>query len=208
MTFVKSLLLSAVASTLCFGAVAKAQVVVPTVTSPEAKNEALPILYDVPPFALIDQNAKPVTLDTFKGKVWVVDFLYTKCSDECPLMTSKMKRIQDALKGSDHIFFVSVTTDPKNDKPKKLKAYAKTHKVNENNWLFLTGPKKAIVDLSVNGFKLTASETSVAHTGKFALVDSVGRIRGYYESTDPKAMTKLTADIKGLTSEPAEAGKN
>lgn len=163
-----------------------------TATSP------LPKLYELPTFELRDQNGSVSNKAKWTGKVSIVDFIFTSCGDECPLMTNKMKSLQDKLKGNLSVQFVSVTTDPKVDSPKVLKAYAKVHKVNESNWLFLTGSKKVIVQLASTGFKFPASEKSVNHSQKFSLVDAEGWVRGYYDSSSSEDLARLVADASGL----------
>jgi len=163
------------------------------------KNHAdLAPLSSLPDFSLTDQNGNPVSLPTLKGKAWVADFIYTSCADECPLMTSRMKSLQTKL-AAIPVAFVSITTDPKNDSTKTLKAYARTHQVNEANWWFLTGEKKEIIKLSVEGFKLPAKEKSRDHTEHFVLVDAAGQIRGYYDSTNSKALESLERDVRTLS---------
>ena len=78
--------------------------------------------------------------DLLKGKAVAVNTMYTSCKDECPLETARLVQVQRLLgerMGKD-IFFYSITTDPKNDTPKVLKAYAEKFGVGPG-WLFLTG---------------------------------------------------------------------
>src|SRR6266852_9178657 len=78
--------------------------------------------------------------DLLKGKAVVINTMYTSCKDECPLETARLVQVQRLLgerMGKD-IFFYSITTDPKRDKPEVLKAYAEKFGVGLG-WLFLTG---------------------------------------------------------------------
>lgn len=160
--------------------------------------EKLPVLYAVPEFSLVDQNNAKKNLASFKGKILVVDFIFTSCGHECPLMMSKMKTLQTHLKDVEPLHFVSITTDHKTDTPKVLKAYAKEHKADEKNWSFLTGDGKAIVDLASKGFKLPASVGSVNHTQKFILVDQTGQVRAYYDSESADEMKSLEKAVRSL----------
>ena len=159
---------------------------------------SLPTLSTIPNFTLTNQNNTPTTQDNLKGKIWVADFIYSQCGDECPMMTSKMAAVQSKVKNVQGVAFVTVTTDPVNDTPKVLKSYAAAHKADEANWFFLTGDKKEIVNLSKVGFKLPADLKRRIHTEKFALVDKEGHVRGYYDSTAAADLTKLEADIHSL----------
>jgi protein SCO1 len=85
--------------------------------------------------------------DVIKGKIVVIDLIYTHCVDECPLETARLAQVQKMLGdrvGKD-IFFYSISIDPNRDTPKVLKAYAEKYHVGAG-WTFLTG-KKADIDL-------------------------------------------------------------
>jgi protein SCO1 len=78
--------------------------------------------------------------DLLKGKSVVINLIYTSCTYSCPIETAKMAELQRILGdrvGKD-IFFYSISIDPDNDTPKKLKAYATQFKA-KPGWLFLTG---------------------------------------------------------------------
>jgi protein SCO1/2 len=85
--------------------------------------------------------------DLLKGKIVVIDLIYTRCVDSCPLETARLVQVQRMLgerMGKD-IFFYSISIDPKHDTPQVLKAYAEKYHVGPG-WLFLTG-KPADIDL-------------------------------------------------------------
>ncbi len=95
-----------------------------------------------PNVELVTQDGNTVRFydDLLKGKAVAVNTMYTSCKDECPLETARLVQVQRLLgdrMGKD-IFFYSITTDPKRDKPEVLKAYAEKFGVGPG-WLFLTG---------------------------------------------------------------------
>src|SRR5262245_49149564 len=64
--------------------------------------------------------------DVIKGKIVVIDFIYTSCPDICGLTTARLSQAEEKLRvmvGRD-LFFVSLTVDPEHDTPDKLKAFA------------------------------------------------------------------------------------
>ena len=64
--------------------------------------------------------------DVIKGKIVVIDLIYTHCVDSCPLETARLAQVQKMLGdrvGKD-IFFYSITIDPDRDTPRVLKEYA------------------------------------------------------------------------------------
>ena len=95
---------------------------------------------------LTDQNGKRVELyNVMKGHTVVMYSFFSSCAASCPLMahslTTLQKRFADHL-GRD-LFFVSITVDPENDTPQKLKAYA-VRNLAKPGWLFLTGSREEI----------------------------------------------------------------
>lgn len=176
------------------------------------KHKPLPVFGTVSPFYLTDQNGRDFSSDSLKDKVWITDFIFTRCAGPCPLMSQAMKKIQAQFKTDSPIQFVSFTVDPAHDTPQVLSEYASLHSADLTNWTFLTGPQEMIYDLSIKQFHLGASEESipkplgesdtlVLHSTKFVLLDSSGNIRGYYDSSEPKAMSQVVHDAFRLMNE-------
>ena len=92
------------------------------------KDSRLPKIGPAPEFTLTDQDGKPFSLRDLRGKVAVVTFIFTTCSDTCPLLTAKLIGVQKRL-GPDQskVFFTAITVDPLNDTPPVLKKYAQAH---------------------------------------------------------------------------------
>ncbi len=159
----------------------------------------LAVHHQVPDFSLIDQRGTPVALSDLHGKIWVADFIFTRCVAACPLMTVKMKRLQEEFVESG-IYFVSFSVDPEHDTPDVLLRYANRFGVDGNRWFFLTGEKRAIYHLTQEGFGLAIGqqESEVLHSARFVLVDRRGQIRSYYDSNEDEALQKLRRDLPQL----------
>src|ERR1700751_4159741 len=88
-------------------------------------SEELPRIGPAPEFALTSQDGQEVKLTDFRGKVVAVTFIFTRCTDTCPVLTPMMSFVQDRL-GSDfgeRIAFISITVAPERDTPEVLKEY-------------------------------------------------------------------------------------
>lgn len=100
-----------------------------------------------PNVELITQDGKTVRFydDLVRGKIIVLDMIYTHCVDACPLETARLVQVQHMLgdKVGKDIFFYSITIDPKRDTPKVLKEYSEKYHVGPG-WTFLTGKKEDI----------------------------------------------------------------
>jgi len=170
------------------------------------KPRALANYKQVPDFHLTERSGKTVSLSDLKGKVWVADFFYASCPGPCPMISNRLSGLQSEAFKSDDVRFVSVSTLPDMDTPDVLKKYAEKFHASENQWLFLTGDKSQIYNLSNKGFMLTAVEQKdtdapVIHSTQLALVDKSGNIRGYYDGTDDAKTKQLLDDIKKLLHE-------
>lgn len=100
-----------------------------------------------PDFMLLDQDNRKFASETLRGKVVALNFIFTTCTDVCPIFTANLAQLQRTLNdryGSE-LFFVSITTDPEVDSPKVLKAYAKRYSADFKNWVFLTGSEAELI---------------------------------------------------------------
>jgi len=164
----------------------------------------------LPNFSLIDQNGSPVTLKNYAGHIWVADMIFTHCGSVCPIMTSKMFALQTALKDQPDIRLASISVDPKHDAPDTLKAYAEIHHADPARWSFLTGKTSEIYRVAKDGFHLPLDSVGgdqdipIIHSPKFALVDTKGRVRGYYYGIEDEARKQILADIDVLKNETSE----
>jgi protein SCO1/2 len=159
----------------------------------------------VPGFQISNQNGQPFGSAQLAGKIWIADFIYTTCPGPCPMISSRMSELQKPLEKTD-VRLVSFSVDPQKDTPEVLRRYAEKLQAEPGRWDFLTGPKSAIYKISHDGFKLAVSDGSDAqgipvHSTRMVLVDRHGQIRGYYDATEPEAITKLLADTNHLLRE-------
>ncbi len=160
------------------------------------------MLATLPPFELLERSGRPVTLETLRGRTFVADFIFTRCTGICPAMTARMARLRAELPAA--VRLVSFTVDPEYDTPEVLSRYAQKWGATED-WLFLTGPPDALERLASEGFRLGLApdpaadgDAPLVHSPRFVLVDGLGRVRGYYDSADETAMKSLVADARRL----------
>jgi len=122
-------------------------------TSRQAGHD-LPRLWEVPDFALIERSGQSVTRADLHGKVWIASLIFTRCVEECPLVSSHMARLQDVFTAEPDVRLVSITVDPAYDTPEVLTRYAQSFAAQPQRWLFLTGDKATIYRLVREGFRL------------------------------------------------------
>ena len=179
-----------------------------------SRREPLPVLGEVPAFELTGRGGARVSRDDLLGKVWVADFVFTRCAGPCRMMTSHMADLQREIAELEGVRLVSVTVDPENDTPEVLERYAAAFGADPGRWLFLTGEKQAIYDLVRQGFMLAIDDGAltpggkpgpgiITHSTRFVLVDRQGRIRGFYHGEEADVAQTILPDIQALLAEPS-----
>lgn len=174
--------------------------------------KGLVIVGKAPSFSFINQNEQMISNESFKGKIYVVDFFFTTCPTICPIMTTYMTHVQNAFPDNS-IGIASFTIDPGTDTPEVLRQYAEKYGVTNPNWHFLTGNEEAVYKLSNVGFNIYAEKGNIEeggfeHSGLFALIDQNGNIVSrkdangqpiiYYKGTEKEGVAMLIEDIKKL----------
>jgi protein SCO1 len=99
---------------------------------------------------LVTHDGKTVKFydDLLQGKIVVVDFIFTRCTKQCGLITASLARVQRLLgdrMGKD-VFFYSISIDPERDTPEVLRRYAQAFRAGPG-WTFLTGKKGDIAEI-------------------------------------------------------------
>jgi protein SCO1/2 len=155
----------------------------------------------VPAFHLTAQSGQPFDSQSLAGHVWVADFIYTTCPGPCPMMSSRMNRVQASTAGAPDVKLVSFTVDPEDDTPPVLAEYGKHFKADPARWFFLTGDRAVLNDLGLHAFHLNSVDGSLIHSTRFTLVDRQSRIRGYYSSEEDGFLPKLVHDLRQLEAE-------
>ena len=172
---------------------------------PQALKVELPVLSRVPSFAFVDQSGAPFTAESLKGKVWVANFIFTRCPNICPKFTAKMGVLQDRSKAElPALRLVSFTVDPENDTPEVLTSYGEKHHADFTRWGFLRGDRPALEKVIREGMLQPMDRgdgvdlNSVVHGSYFALVDGQLRVRGVYRFSEPGSVDEVLHDAKLL----------
>jgi protein SCO1/2 len=183
----------------------------------------LPLLTHIESFDLVDQRGHAVTTHDLEGKIFVADFIFTGCQFACPMLTSKMRSLQQHLEAREKtaghelpVKLVSFSVDPEVDTPEKLSAYAAKWGADDRRWMFLTGSLAEVNRAVTGGMKIafqkggaddaTKSPTGgtsafdVMHGERFVLVDRKSNVRGYFDA-DPEGMDRLKDGIESLLAE-------
>ena len=179
----------------------------PPVQKTSSQSSELPVLVQLPDFALRDQTGERFGSEQLKDKPWIANFVFTRCPTTCPIQTRNLAKFQKQLKkipGGEQIELVSITVDPNFDTSAVLADYAKQMQADPERWHFLTGSREDIWDLCKKGFKLAVDDappeapSPIMHSSRMMLVDREGQIRGFYEGTTREGMNELRMGLENL----------
>ncbi len=174
-----------------------------------------------PDFTLTDQRGQTVTLSSLRGHAVALTFIYTNCTDICPLIAEKLHSAYEMLSPSQQqdVVLLAVTVDPARDDQPALQKFSETHSLADTaNWHAMTGDPSTLakvwsdyyIDASgmieedatpLPGATPTAVATPgdapPAHTDAIFLIDNDGNERVLLRSTvDYKS---IAADLKSLS---------
>ncbi|MEY4478391.1 MAG: SCO family protein [Schleiferiaceae bacterium] len=152
-------------------------------------------------FDLVDQAGTRRTARDVEGKVRVVSYFFTTCPSICVDMAAGLRRVQDAYQGDDRLRILSHTAMPEYDSVPVLADYAERNGCDPAQWWLLTGSPSELNRLARTSYFAVLEEGqgwdehSFIHTENLVLVDAQGRLRGYYDGTDPQAVDQLIKDL-------------
>jgi protein SCO1/2 len=159
------------------------------------RDEPLERLWAAPTFNLTDQQNRPFGSVDLAGRAAVFTFIYTHCTDTCPLLTAGMAQVQDRLRADGllgpKVQLVSVTVDPRRDTPEVLAEYAARFRADPDAWRFLTGEPGAVYGV-LAGFMLNTVEVArafegadvIPHSSRVLITDREGEVRAALPGED------------------------
>lgn len=165
------------------------------------------LFHTIPDFQLLTQDSLPANASLTRGKIYVAAFFFSRCLTACPRLSAQLARLQDIFGHEPYVLLVSHTIDPAHDTPAVLRAYAQRLEARPGRWVFLTGDKRQLYTLAMQGYKLAVQDDtpagqpvspSLSHDSKLVLVDKQGVIRGYYDSQDKADVDRLILEIRIL----------
>ncbi len=171
------------------------------------------VYHQVADATFTNQFERQVSLnDDLKGKILVIDFIFTTCPTVCPKLTNHMQMMQHSFRQDPKrksrldtaIQFISITVDPERDSFPVLRKYADDRNINHKNWWFLTGSRADIYNYARKELRVNVPEggegiDDLLHTQKIVLLDTMRYIRGYYDGVDTAEIIRCTDDIVILT---------
>ena len=132
------------------------------------------------PSAWVTQEGEAVDLGSLRGQPVVATMLYTSCTEVCPLIVEKMKRIEAALDATSHgpVRFAVFSFDTVRDNPARLTAFAAAHGLDLKIWTLFQGKARAVRALAADlGVRYKRDMNGdFDHTTAIVLLDEKGKI--------------------------------
>jgi protein SCO1/2 len=139
-----------------------------------------------PPIDLTDQYGKKIDLAKLKGKAVLVAFLYTHCTDLCPIVAGKVHTAYAQIPKAQRPIFLAVSVDPARDTPASAAYFDKRHRTTgEIDWLL--GSKAELEKVwkawDVKPERAAAHPEEIEHGADIFAIDPQGQIRALYSPT-------------------------
>mgnify|MGYP003675870089 FL=1 len=97
-----------------------------------------------PEFSLLDSAGNEVRLKDFRGKAVVLNFIYSRCQEACPLHSFKLAELQKLIAEAslpEAVQFISIATDTEDamSTAASMRKHAASYGLDSENWIFLYG---------------------------------------------------------------------
>lgn len=148
-----------------------------------------------PGFRLVNQFGERMSLSQFRGKVVILAFVDSECTNVCPLTTASMAEAKQLLgPAADRVQLLGVDANPDALTVADTLAYSRAHAM-VNQWDFLTGTSSQLHavwrDFHV---AVQISRGAIDHTPALFVIDPQGRERKVY-------LTQMAYDSIGQSAE-------
>jgi cytochrome oxidase Cu insertion factor (SCO1/SenC/PrrC family) len=101
-------------------------------------------------FDLKNWDGEAVTMEKLQGQAVVLTFSYAFCSVSCPIITGRLKTLDEAMNSPGKVVYLHVSIDPEMDTPERRKDYFNLYgidAVSDNRWMFLSGDRDQLEKL-------------------------------------------------------------
>lgn len=158
----------------------------------------------VPPAALVDQEGRTFSFNQLRGRVVVLSFIYTRCTDRCSLVAAKLNKLAIDSDPS-RVAVAALTVDPDYDGPAILSRY-RTALGFPARLILATGPSAALLFLErrLGVDPKRVSPTRVDHADLAVVLDPQGRIARFVPGDDwtPQQLTVVAREVSGAPLDP------
>jgi len=157
----------------------------------------------LPDAAYVDQTGKRVRIRDFQGRTLIIGFIYTNCTDQCPLLTSKFAALAAQLP-PQRFELLEVSIDPARDTQAAIAGFANAHGIRAANWRVLTGSPASFDGFAAPLGVSVVNDPSGAllHTERTVIAGPDGRIADIIDAAGwtPGQVVAVARHVDGLPS--------
>jgi protein SCO1/2 len=150
----------------------------------------------VPDVALVDQSGAGFSLRDYRGKLLLVEFIYTSCPTICGVLGDDFRRILDTL-GRDHasqdVALLSISFDPAHDGPAELRLYGERFGAAAPRWRIAVPRTAAGLTALLKSFGVVVIPDQFGgfvHNAAIYLVDRRGRLVRILDAEAPASVVE------------------
>ena len=154
-----------------------------------------------PPLRLRDYLGRKIDLRSYRGRAVLVTFIYTHCTDTCPLIVGNLPAALTLLGSrASKVQILAVSTDPNGDTPAAIRGFLARHEM-LGRIEYLVGSRRTLVPVwrawGINVSHPT-DDDQVFHTSLVYAIDARGVLMEVYPAHfDP---SEIAHDIPILAS--------
>jgi protein SCO1 len=147
-------------------------------------------------FELLDPNHRRIALADYRGKPLVVSFVYTACSQACPVTTQALAKTVKAARGAlgpNRFNVLTIGFDQPSDSPEAMGAFARQSGIRDPGWSFLSADAATMRAITrAFGFTWYATPKGFDHISQVSIVDGGGRVyrQLYGEAFEPRVLVE------------------
>jgi cytochrome oxidase Cu insertion factor (SCO1/SenC/PrrC family) len=134
-----------------------------------------------PDFRLVNQFGQQMSLTQFRGKVVILAFVDSQCTNVCPLTTVSMVAARQLLgAAASHVQLLGIDANPQATSVAAVMAYSRAHAM-VNQWDFLTGPAAQLsATWKAYNIAVAIQQGMIDHTPALMVIDQRGREQKIY----------------------------
>lgn len=167
----------------------------------EGKWQRDTVFHQLKSYSFPSQAGRAISPNELKDGLYVANFFYTTCPQECARINSQLTRIQEKFRQERRVHLISYTVNPEQDSVPVLERYAEQYGAIAGIWFFLTGDKSQLNRLLTEEYRLPAlvgQAPAIEHSQQLFLVDRNQRVRGIYDGTKAREIDRLITEITVL----------
>ena len=157
---------------------------------------------ELPDVPLRDERGQALSMRDYRGRILLVDFIFTSCAGLCPQMTSGMRALHQRTEDAqlqDDVSLLSVSFDPARDTPQRLRAYGERFGADFSRWKFAYAKRPDLRPLldAAGVVVIPQSDGQFQHNAAVHVIDRQGRLADIQNYDKPDAIMKAINKLLG-----------